>query len=80
MEMGAIFPATVTTPDHVELAEHWGYSHAFVFDSPCFLADPWMVLALAAQRTSKITQGVSVLTPRRRHVVATVGAGKTEAR
>ena len=77
MEIGVIFPATATTPEHVELAEHLGYSHAFVFDSPSFLADPWMVLALAAQRTSKITLGVSVLTPRLRHVVATAGAVAT---
>jgi 5,10-methylenetetrahydromethanopterin reductase len=77
MEIGAIFPATATTSDHIELAEQLGYSHAFVFDSPSFLADPWMVLALAAVRTSKIALGVSVLTPRLRHVVATAGAAAT---
>ena len=32
MEIGVIFPATATTPDHVELAEHLGNSCAFVFD------------------------------------------------
>lgn len=77
VDVGVIFPGTAKTPEHVELAERLGYSHAFVFDSPSFLADPWMVLALASQRTSTITLGVSVITPRLRHVVATAGAVAT---
>lgn len=77
MELGAIFAPTVDTPAHIELAEHLGYRYAFVYDSPTFLADPWMVLAQAAARTSRVVLGVSVLTPRMRHLVATAGAVAT---
>lgn len=74
MEIGAIFAPTKNTAEYIELAEKLGYSHAFVYDSPSFLADPWMVLAQAATRTTSITLGVSVVTPRLRHVIATAGA------
>lgn len=77
MELGAIFAPTVETPGHIELAERLGYGYAFVYDSPTFLADPWMVLSQAAARTSRIVLGVSVLTPRMRHLAATAGAAAT---
>lgn len=77
MELGTIFAPTLDTPAHIELAEQLGYRSAFVYDSPTFLADPWMVLAQAAARTSRITLGVSVVTPRLRHLAATAGAVAT---
>ncbi|MGH9088597.1 MAG: LLM class flavin-dependent oxidoreductase [Acidimicrobiales bacterium] len=77
MELGAIFAPTVDTPAHIELAERLGYRYAFVYDSPTFLADPWMVLAQAARTTSQVVLGVSVLTPRMRHLAATAGAVAT---
>jgi 5,10-methylenetetrahydromethanopterin reductase len=77
MEIGAIFATSATTPEHIEAAERLGYRYAFVYDSPTFLADPFIVLALAAARTSHIQLGVCVLTPRLRHIVANAGAAAT---
>lgn len=77
MEIGVLFATSATTPEHIALAERLGYSHAFVYDSPTFLADAWMVLALAAERTSRITLGPCVITPRMRHLVANAGAAAT---
>ncbi len=74
MELGCLFPPTMETPAHIERAEALGYRRALVYDSPAFLADPWVTLALAAARTSRIGLGVGVITPRLRHVVASAGA------
>jgi 5,10-methylenetetrahydromethanopterin reductase len=74
MQIGAIFPPTMTTPEHIQLAEELGYEYAFVYDSPAFMADPWITLSDAASRTSRIVLGISAITTRMRHVVATAGA------
>jgi 5,10-methylenetetrahydromethanopterin reductase len=74
MEIGCLFPPTMDTPEHIRVAEELGYRYAYVYDSPAFLADPWMTLALAAQRTSGIRIGVAAITPRLRHLVANAGA------
>jgi 5,10-methylenetetrahydromethanopterin reductase len=79
MELGCLFPPTMATPAHIEQAEALGYRRAYVYDSPAFLADPWITLALAARRTSRIALGVCAITPRLRHVVATAGALATLA-
>jgi 5,10-methylenetetrahydromethanopterin reductase len=62
------------TPDHIRVAEDLGYKYAYVYDSPAFLADPWITLARAAELTSRVRIGVSVITPRLRHLVANAGA------
>jgi 5,10-methylenetetrahydromethanopterin reductase len=77
MNIGAIFPPTMSTPEHIALAEQLGYQYAFVYDSPSFLADPWITVADAAARTSQIVLGISAITPRLRHVIATAGAMAT---
>jgi 5,10-methylenetetrahydromethanopterin reductase len=77
MELGCLFSATIDTPDHCAVAEQLGYSRSWVTDSPAFMADPWITLARAAERTSQIRLGVCALTPRLRHVVATAGAAAT---
>ena len=74
MELGCLFAPTARTAEHIALAEALGYERALVYDSPAFLADPWITLALAAARTSRIRLGVAAITPRLRHVVATAGA------
>ena len=74
MEIGCLFPPTMDTPDHVRVAEELGYRCAYVYDSPAFLADPWMTLARTAERTSRIRIGVAAITPRLRHLVANAGA------
>lgn len=77
MEIGCLFAPTVATPGHIRIAEELGYDYAYVYDSPTFLADAWMTLALAADRTRRIRIGVSVITPRLRHLVANAGAVAT---
>ena len=74
MELGCLFAPTTRTAEHIAVAEALGYQRALVYDSPAFLADPWITLALAAARTSRIRLGVAAITPRLRHVVATAGA------
>lgn len=74
MEIGCLFPPTMNTPEHIRVAEDLGYKYAYVYDSPAFLADPWITLARAADLTSQIRIGVSVITPRLRHLVANAGA------
>jgi 5,10-methylenetetrahydromethanopterin reductase len=79
MEFGCLFPPGTQTPAHIERAEALGYRRALVYDSPAFLADPWITLALAAGPTSRISLGVCAITPRLRHVVSTAGALATLA-
>jgi 5,10-methylenetetrahydromethanopterin reductase len=79
MRFGCLFPPTIDTPEHIAVAESLGYESAFVYDSPAFLADSWMTLARTAERTSEITIGVSVITPRLRHLIANAGAAATLA-
>jgi len=77
MEIGTVFATSMETPEHIQAAEELGYGYAFVYDSPTFLADPWMILAKTAERTSRIRIGVGVITPRLRHLVANAGATAT---
>jgi len=65
------------TPEHIRVAEELGYARAYVYDSPQILADPWITLARAAERTERITIGVGVTTPKLRHLVATATAVAT---
>jgi 5,10-methylenetetrahydromethanopterin reductase len=69
MEISAIFPPSVDTPDHIALAEELGYERAYVYDVPITYADPGITLAMAAARTSRIRLGIAVLTPHLRHLV-----------
>src|SRR5439155_13481990 len=70
MELGCLFAPTTRTAEHIAVAEALGYQRALVYDSLAFLADPWITLALAAARTSRIRLGVASLTPRLMHVDA----------
>jgi 5,10-methylenetetrahydromethanopterin reductase len=74
MELGCLFSARIATPDHSVVAEELGYRYAWVTDSPTFMADSWITLARAAERTSTIRLGACVITPRMRHLVANAGA------
>jgi 5,10-methylenetetrahydromethanopterin reductase len=74
MELGCLFSARIATPDHCAVAEELGYRYAWVTDSPTFMADPWITLARAAERTSRVRLGACVITPRMRHLVANAGA------
>jgi 5,10-methylenetetrahydromethanopterin reductase len=71
------FPAGVQHVDHIVLAEELGYERAWVYDSPALYGDVWMILGLAATRTSRIGLGPGVLVPSLRHVVTTAAAVAT---
>ena len=74
MHVGCMFASSVAAPEHIRLAERLGFQRAFVFDSPAIYADPWITLARAAERTERISLGVSVITPRLRHLLASATA------
>jgi len=77
MELCCLFSPNIATPDLCAVAEQLGYTRAWVTDSPTFMADPWITLGRAADRTSTIRLGICALTPRMRHLVATAGAAAT---
>ncbi len=74
MDLSCAFPPMPATPDHIALAERLGYRRAWVFDTPALQLDPWITLALAAERTSSITLGPGVLIPSLRHPMVTASA------
>jgi 5,10-methylenetetrahydromethanopterin reductase len=65
---------SLDTADHVLLAEQLGYARAWCYDSPALYPDVWMVLALAAVRTSRIGLGPAVLVPSLRHPMVNAAA------
>src|SRR5260370_25139886 len=73
------FAPSLDTPVHIELAERLGYRRAWCYDSPGVYADPWMVLALAADRTRAIGLGPATLVPSLRPPVRTAAALATLA-
>ena len=77
--ISCVLAPSLDTPAHIELAERLGYRRAWCYDSPALCADPWMVLALAAARTSAIGLGPASLVPSLRHPVVTAAALATLA-
>jgi len=49
--------------EHIATAEELGYDRAWLFDAPYESPDVWMLLALAAERTTTIGLGPGVLVP-----------------
>jgi 5,10-methylenetetrahydromethanopterin reductase len=79
MKISAAFATSMATPDHVAIAESLGYERAWLYDSPALYPDVWVVLALAAQRTSRIGLGPAVLVPTLRHPMTNAAAIATLA-
>ena len=77
--ISCVFAPSLGTPAHIELAERLGYRRAWCYDSPAMYADPWMILAIAAQRTAVIGLGPAALVPGLRHPVVTAAALATLA-
>ena len=77
--ISCVFAPSLDTPAHIQLAERLGYRRAWCYDSPALYADPWMVLALAAERTAGIGLGPASLVPSLRHPVVTAAALATLA-
>ncbi len=74
MKLSCAFATSLDTPTHVAVAESLGYERAWLYDSPALYPDVWMVLALAAARTTTIGLGPGVLIPSLRHPMVNASA------
>jgi 5,10-methylenetetrahydromethanopterin reductase len=74
MKISAQFATSLDSPEHIAIAEHLGYERAWLFDNPHEDPDVWMMLALAAQRTTTIGLGPGVLVPTLRHPMVNASA------
>jgi 5,10-methylenetetrahydromethanopterin reductase len=79
MDISCAFASSTRTPDHIVEAERLGYRRAWCYDSPALYPDVWMVLGLAATRTSTIGLGPGVLVPSLRHPIVNAAAIATLA-
>ncbi|MCX4767720.1 LLM class flavin-dependent oxidoreductase [Streptomyces sp. NBC_01275] len=79
-ELSCGLPPGPEFADLVVLAEQLGYRRAWIYDSAALWEDPFVHLALAAERTSRIDLGAAVLIPAQREVMATASAIATVAR
>ncbi|MFK0283208.1 LLM class flavin-dependent oxidoreductase [Streptomyces sp. NPDC090499] len=77
MELGCTFSTSIATPEHIRIAEELGYVSAWCHYSPAIYADPWMMLAMASERTTRIGLGVAVVVPRFRHVADVASSAAT---
>src|ERR671914_1412016 len=67
MDISCALPTALASPQHAAVAEELGYKRAWFYDGPPFSPDVWMMLALAAEATSRIGLGPGVLNPGLRH-------------
>jgi 5,10-methylenetetrahydromethanopterin reductase len=74
MKISAQFATSLHSPEHIAAAEQLGYDRAWLFDTPHESPDVWMMLALAAQRTTTIGLGPGVLVPTLRHPMVNASA------
>jgi 5,10-methylenetetrahydromethanopterin reductase len=74
MKISAQFATSLDSPEHIAIAESLGYDRAWLFDIPHQSPDVWMMLALAATRTSTIGLGPGVLVPALRHPMVNASA------
>jgi 5,10-methylenetetrahydromethanopterin reductase len=74
VDVSCAFAPSMSTPDHVALAERLGYRRAWLYDSPALYPDVWMMLSRAADRTTSIGLGPAVLVPSLRHPMVNAAA------
>jgi 5,10-methylenetetrahydromethanopterin reductase len=74
MKISAQFATSLQSPEHIAAAERLGYDRAWLFDTPHESPDVWMMLALAAERTTTIGLGPGVLVPALRHPMVNASA------
>ncbi len=72
--LSCAFATSMSTPEHVALAEGLGYERAWLYDSPALYPDVWVALSRAAERTSTIGLGPGVLIPSLRHPMTNAAA------
>lgn len=68
------FPTAMDSHEHIVLAEELGFERAWLYDTPQNSPDVWMMLALAAVRTTRIQLGPGVLVPSLRHPMVNAAA------
>ena len=73
-KISAQFATSLRSPEHIAAAEQLGYDRAWLFDTPHESPDVWMMLALAAERTTSIGLGPGVLVPSLRHPMVNASA------
>jgi 5,10-methylenetetrahydromethanopterin reductase len=66
-QLSCAFATTHDSPEHIRIAEDLGYERAWLYDTPQQGPDVWLMLAQAAQSTSRIGLGPGVLVPSLRH-------------
>ena len=74
IELSCGLPPGPAFADLAVLAEELGYARVWIFDSAPLWEDPFVHLALAAERTTRIGLGTAVLVPAQRSVM-TMAAG-----
>jgi 5,10-methylenetetrahydromethanopterin reductase len=74
MKISAQFATSLHSPEHIATAERLGYDRAWLFDTPHESPDVWMMLAVAAERTTTIGLGPGVLVPTLRHPMVNASA------
>jgi 5,10-methylenetetrahydromethanopterin reductase len=70
IKLSCAFATSMNTPEHVAAAESLGFERAWLYDSPALYPDVWAMLAMSAERTSRIGLGPGVLIPSLRHPIA----------
>jgi 5,10-methylenetetrahydromethanopterin reductase len=80
LELSCGLPPGPDFADLAVLAEELGYSRVWIYDSAPLWEDPFVHLALAAQRTTRIGLSTSVLVPGQRSVMAMASGIATIAR
>ncbi len=80
IEVSCGLPPGPQFSDLAAVAEDLGYSRVWIFDTASLWEDPFVHLALAAQRTSRIEFGTAVLIPVERSVMSMAAAVATLAR
>ena len=66
MQFGIAIPTAADSWRLVQRAEELGFSHAWFFDTQMLSADPFVAMAAAAMKTSRIRLGTGVLIPSNR--------------
>jgi 5,10-methylenetetrahydromethanopterin reductase len=74
IKISAQFATSLDSPEDIAAAERLGYDRAWLFDTPHESPDVWMMLALAAERTTTIGLGPGVLVPTLRHPMVNASA------
>jgi 5,10-methylenetetrahydromethanopterin reductase len=67
VDISCAFATSMSTPEHVAVAEQLGYRTAWLYDSPALYPEVFMTLARCAERTETIGLGTGVLIPSLRH-------------